>query len=150
MRRFFVDPEFNLGGDNGRGLLVYHKMGSGKTRLAVAIAMSLWDVYEPLVLLPKSLQVNFEKTVVSVVRLLNQGKSSEEIGRLIGHAKKRFHFISTNASNAGQKIASAKLRKRVIIVDGRTTSSARSSTAERTRAPSTTPSWASATCVWSS
>lgn len=117
VRRFFVDPEFNLGGDNGRGLLVSHVMGLGKTRLAVAVAMSLWDVYEPLVLLPKSLQVNFEKTVVSVVRLLNQGKSQEEIGRLIGHAKKRFHFISTNASNAGQKIASAKLRKRVIIVD---------------------------------
>jgi hypothetical protein len=79
--------------------------------------MSLWDVYEPLILLPKSLQVNFEKTIVSVVRILNSGKSPEELGRLIGHAKKRFHFISTNASNAGQKVKSTKLRKRVIIVD---------------------------------
>lgn len=29
VRRFFVDPEFDFGGDNGRGLLVFHSMGMG-------------------------------------------------------------------------------------------------------------------------
>ena len=115
VRSFFLDPEFDLGGANGRGLLVYHSMGMGKTRLSSAVAMALWDTYEPLVLLPKSLQVNFENSVEAVVRILNRGHPN--IDKLVLRQKKRFTFLSLNASNSGTKVATTKLRKRLIIVD---------------------------------
>lgn len=117
VRRIMTDPEFNLGGENGRGLLIYHQMGMGKTRLAVAIALSLWDTFEPLILLPKSLQANFEKTLMTVLRILNHRKSPEELSRIQKNALMRFKFLSTNANNIGDKLLKTSLRKRIIIVD---------------------------------
>ena len=42
-----------------RGLLLYHGLGSGKTRSAIAVAESLMSNKKVYVLLPKSLRINF-------------------------------------------------------------------------------------------
>ena len=57
VRAVMTNPEFGVGEcGNARGLLIYHTMGMGKTFLAVATAMALWDVRAPLVIVAKALQ----------------------------------------------------------------------------------------------
>ena len=42
VKTIMSDPEYGLGEDgNARGLLIYHTMGMGKTRLGAAVVMSL-------------------------------------------------------------------------------------------------------------
>lgn len=108
VRAVMTDPEYGIGADgNGRGLLIYHPMGLGKTRLAVAIAMSMWDTRAPVVLLPRNLQKNFLTTVAQVVALLNPAASPEELARLQGEAVRRFAFVSMDAYNSADQLARA-------------------------------------------
>ena len=106
VRAVMSDPEYGIGADgNARGLLVYHTMGMGKTRLAVAVAMALWDVRPVVVMLAHSLQANFRETVHEVVGLLNAGEPPEVIAQLSAAAVRRFAFVSMDAYNAADQLA---------------------------------------------
>ena len=106
VRAVLSDPEYGIGADgNARGLLVYHTMGMGKTRLAVAVAMALWDVRPVVVMLAHSLQANFRETVHEVVGLLNAGEPPEVIAQLSAAAVRRCAFVSMDAYNAADQLA---------------------------------------------
>jgi len=106
VRAVMSDPEYGIGADgNARGLLVYHTMGMGKTRLAVAVAMALWDVRPVVVMLAHSLQANFRETVHEVVGLLNAGEPPEVVAQLSAAAVRRFAFVSMDAYNAADQLA---------------------------------------------
>lgn len=108
VRAVMSDPEYGIGADgNARGLLVYHTMGMGKTRLAVAVAMALWDVRPVVVMLARSLQANFRETVSEVIGILNAGASPEEIARLRTEAAAKFIFVSMDAYNSADQMARA-------------------------------------------
>ena len=51
----------------------------GKTYLAISVALSVIDNYKPLILLPKSLQLNFKIPIGKIIELLNKDKSEEEL-----------------------------------------------------------------------
>lgn len=95
---------------DARGLLVYHTMGMGKTRLAAAAAMAIWDEYMPVVLLAKGLQSNFERAVQAV---------AQHMGIDPAGAVKRFTFVSQDAYNSAAMMDSrvGNLERRVLIVD---------------------------------
>ncbi len=108
VRTVMSNPEYGIGADgNARGLLVYHSTGMGKTRLAVAVAMSLWDVRQPVVMLPRSLQKNFLGTVEEVVGILHAGAPPEALARMKAEAVARFTFVSMDAYNAADQMARA-------------------------------------------
>jgi hypothetical protein len=94
-------------------------MGMGKTYLAIAVALSLIDTYKPLILLPKSLEINFKHSVSTAIDLLNSDKSKEEISALKRKLIGKFEFLSTNANNVGAKMSTIPtgLDNRLIIVD---------------------------------
>ena len=123
IRRFMCDPEFGIDShilpqlSYSRGLLIYHSMGMGKTYLAIAVALSLIDLYTPLILLPKSLQLNFKHSIYKLVELLNPNSSKEELIHLKGKMMSKFTFMSSNANNIGAKIGARNLNNRLIIVD---------------------------------
>ena len=69
VREMFTDPSFGIGDKNqGRGLLIYHGLGSGKTILAVGILLALMDLYEPIIMVKKSLQSNFFKDMDKILK----------------------------------------------------------------------------------
>ena len=64
VKEFMTNPVYALGkGDNGRGLLIYHDMGTGKTILSIAIAAAVSKHMQPIVIVPKSLQDNYKKSI---------------------------------------------------------------------------------------
>lgn len=106
VRAVMSDPEYGIGADgNARGVLVYHTMGMGKTRLAVAVAMALWDVRQPVVLLARGLQKNFRETVAGTVAALNPALDGDELRRLQDAAVARFAFVTMDAYNAADQMA---------------------------------------------
>ncbi|NBU26205.1 MAG: hypothetical protein EBS39_11455, partial [Gammaproteobacteria bacterium] len=106
VRAVMSDPEYGIGAEgNARGLLIFHLMGMGKTRLAVAVAMALWDVRPVVVMLPRSLRANFRETVSEVVGLLNAGASPMEIARRAAEAAAKFTFVSMDAYNSADQMA---------------------------------------------
>lgn len=125
VRRFMSDPEFGI--DNkklphlsfSRGLLIYHSMGMGKTYLAISVALSVIDNYKPLILLPKSLQLNFKNSIGKIIELLNKDKSEEELELIKKKTIDKFEFLSSNANNVGAKMSTLPtgLDNRMIIVD---------------------------------
>ena len=86
----FVTKEFFSRSPHLRGLLIAHAQGTGKTRLAVAIA-DHYSTYDPRrkinVLLPKALEANFRKTV------------RDYAGRDDNYINSHYSFVSLNASN---------------------------------------------------
>ena len=108
IRQMFVSPEYGIGArDNARGLLINHTMGMGKTRLAVAIAMSIWDIHQPLVILPKSIQRNFVGEVEKVIKLLFPDANPEIIKKKQIDAINRFKFVAMDAYNMAKQISTA-------------------------------------------
>ncbi|MFA6165807.1 MAG: hypothetical protein WC700_04265 [Gemmatimonadaceae bacterium] len=107
VRAVIADPEYGVGADgNARGLLIYATMGMGKTRLAVAVAMSLWDARPPVIMLARSLRDNFRRTVEEVVRLTAPADlTAEELARLQAGAVARFTFVSMDAYNSAEQMA---------------------------------------------
>ena len=89
-----------------RGLLIYHDMGMGKTRLAVSVVMSIWDIHQPIILLPQGLKKNFKKTIKEVVDLLNSMTNSNALS--YDEALIRFKFISMDAYNSATQLSSVK------------------------------------------
>jgi hypothetical protein len=112
VRAVFASPDFGIGSDaagtaGARGLLCYHVMGLGKTRLAVAVALTLWDVRPVVVLLPRSLRENFEKTVREVMTVLGRAPDDAELRTALA----RFTFVSMDAYNAAEQMARAGVGK---------------------------------------
>lgn len=90
---------------NSRGLLLYFTMGMGKTRTAVAVAMS--SDMPVIIILPKSLQSNFEETLKSVIERTNI------------HIKNKLNYISMDAYNAATQLdrIESGIDNSLIIVD---------------------------------
>jgi len=87
--------------DYARGLLIYHTMGMGKTRLAVAVAMSCWDMYQPIILLPQYLKNNFKKTIAEFTQLLSNNKADKDFE---DKAISKFQFVSMDAYNSSTQM----------------------------------------------
>lgn len=86
---------------NTRGLLVYHGIGSGKTRILADLAESFKDKYSPIILTNKSLHDNARNGIKK--HLLKKGLTIEEADNQI---KKDYTFVSLNASNVIKKLSS--------------------------------------------
>ena len=124
VRAVLTNPEYGLGEcGNARGLLIYHTMGMGKTFLAVATAMAMWDVRPPIVLTPKSLQSNFRQTVERFVALINPELSGPGLEARQAETTRRFRFVSLDAHNMAAQIAkvttgaSGALNGRLLVID---------------------------------
>ena len=108
VREVMTNPEYGLGErGNGRGLLVYHSMGMGKTFLAVATAMAMWDVRPPLVVVAKSLRANIVTTVEKYVAMLDPGLRGDALAVAQRRAVARFTFVSLDAYNMASQVAKA-------------------------------------------
>jgi superfamily II DNA or RNA helicase len=98
----FIPKEFFTRNPHARGLLIMLAMGMGKTRLAVAIA-DYFNKKQPnrkiYVLLPKSLEGNFIKTVCDYTN------TPED------KARQRYKFVSLNASNMADQVSRINLSK---------------------------------------
>jgi ASC-1-like (ASCH) protein/superfamily II DNA or RNA helicase len=121
VRGIMTNPEYGLGQrDNPRGLLIYHKMGVGKTFLAVSAAIGLMDKYKPVVILAKSLQKNFSNTIEKYVKILRPNLVDEELTKLQKDIINRFNFVSLDAYNMHDqvsKVAVNDLSNKLLIVD---------------------------------
>jgi hypothetical protein len=126
VRAVLANPEYGVGEcGNARGLLIYHTMGMGKTFLAVATAMALWDVRAPLILVAKSLQTNFRRTIEKFVALMSPGAAGDALAAKKAEAVRRFKFVSLDAYNMATQVAratsgaegSGTLNNRLLIVD---------------------------------
>ena len=119
VRSIFAEPDFGLGStaagtSNARGILCYHAMGLGKTRLAVAVALALWDVRPIVVMLPRSLRANFTKTIADVLlatdpRVREKGPEGTYVVKpeLLKNAIARFTFVSMDAYNSAEQMSKA-------------------------------------------
>lgn len=106
----FVPREFFTRNKHIRGLLFVHTMGTGKTRLAVSIAdyFRQHDHKRPIrVLLPKSLEANFKKTI-------REFASKDDT-----YIDANYKFISLNASNMHKQIENINKSKEEIQYEKR-------------------------------
>lgn len=109
-----------------RGLLIMHKMGLGKTWVAISVAMQMRAKRQIIVLLAKSLQENFKTDLRKYLAIT---KFEDDPERFINEV---FKFISSNASNMAQQfgrvtdlvinekykeLASINLNNKLLIVD---------------------------------
>ena len=95
-----------------RGLLIYHEMGMGKTRLAVAVTMSMWDTHQPVIILPHGLKKNFKKTIAEVIKLLYSSSNEESLSKMIEEAFDKFHFISMDAYNSSAQLSKVQSKEK--------------------------------------
>lgn len=89
-----------------RGMLAYHKMGSGKTLLGVAICEILLKLYpdrQIIFIANKSLHGNFRKTIVKYHQLEKTNSETD----IENHIKKHYRFITMNASNMLKQVHAA-------------------------------------------
>lgn len=91
--------EYVLKYDKINGLLLYHRMGSGKTMLAVSICEALIKKTDKNIIFiaPKSLHKNFIKEYEKYNEVNNLTKKTPE--EIEEHINKKYSFISSNAGN---------------------------------------------------
>lgn len=98
---------------DARGMLVYHTMGTGKSVLAIALAMDFIDMErDVIVLLTKSLQENMRQTIYKYIKLRSKVDQFYKLGTLPDHDLKKyidshFSFVSMNASNMMKQMLKA-------------------------------------------
>lgn len=104
IKYIITDNDYNI--KDSRGLLLYFTMGMGKTRTAVAVALSAINT-NVIIILPKSLQKNFEDTLLYVER---------ELGVRM---QNKINYISMDAYNSYAQLDRIKsgLDNSLIIVD---------------------------------
>lgn len=118
VREIMTNPEYGIGSEgNARGLLIYHTMGMGKTRLGVAVAMAVHarDGRNSVIVLPKSLQKNFTHEINAAVAALHPEAGGEELQKMQEIARSRFQFVSMDAYNMADqvtRIGQPKAKKR--------------------------------------
>jgi len=106
----FIVKEFMTKHKHQKGLLIKHDMGLGKTRIAVAIAeyFRQYDTKRQIVvLLPKSLEGNFKKTIF------------EYSERDDNYIQNNYKFVSLNSSNMFKKISNIDKSKEEIDYESR-------------------------------
>lgn len=117
VRTVMVDPEYGIGvGTNSRGLLIYHKMGMGKSFLAVAVALATIDARRPIIIAPKSLHFNFATSVRRLLAMLLPDIAPEQAERTV----QRFKYVAMDASNYAKTMSAPEfggLDNALLIVD---------------------------------
>ncbi len=104
IKSFFYNVHF----DDVKGLLLFHKMGTGKSILSISIALDFpGDV---IVFLSSSLINNFINDIKKFLSLLNFPSNFDSF------ISSKFSFISLNAFNLHSKIPS-NLKHKLIIID---------------------------------
>ncbi len=88
---------------DSRGILIYHSTGVGKSITASAIA-DYYRKYDPkrkiIILLPKSLQSNFQNNIKKYMRSNPDNSGAEKSNTFIDQTiEEKYTFISSNASN---------------------------------------------------
>lgn len=102
-----------------RGLLVYHMMGLGKTRIGAATLIALMDIgIYPIFIAPKSLQNNMMTTIREVLRITRPEITDVEILAI----QKKITVVSSDAYNMFSQITrhgakEAPFDNKVLIVD---------------------------------
>ncbi len=110
IRDIMTNPLYGIGQpENNRGLLIYHTVGTGKTMVAASVVLALLDIKQPIILLPKSLQSNFLR---SIDMLVSDPKLAETIKSKIG-------FVSLDAYNSAtqMRMKTATLNNKLLIID---------------------------------
>lgn len=104
VKHIITDNDYKI--KDGRGLLLYFTMGLGKTRTAVSVATSVTNM-NVIVILPKSLQSNFEETMKFI-----ESETSMPM-------KNRLKYISMDAYNAANQLDKFELGidNSLIIID---------------------------------
>lgn len=97
---------------DARGILLYFTMGMGKSITAIAVAMELMDKYKVILLLSKSLQENMTNAIKQYIQLRTKFDPDYSLGKLNSddldnYIKKKFTFVSLNASNMATQLANA-------------------------------------------
>lgn len=111
-----------------RGILAFHKLGSGKTRTAIATAEPFRTAgFKVIVLLPASLTNNFIDEVKSwgnydLSYPPNWSQMSPDEQKTCDQAltkkiKEVYNFISYNANNAVKQINNIKFANSIVIID---------------------------------
>lgn len=93
-----VPVEF-LRNTRSRGLLVYHKTGTGKTRTMIYAAEAFKDKYKIIILTSKSLHDNVREGIRSYYKY---SKSPEEIE---AHINDHYNFVSLNSGSVAKKLS---------------------------------------------
>lgn len=97
-----------------RGVLVYHQLGSGKTLTAVGVAENIDR--EVVVMLPSSLKgVWFQELMKyrgkSIPKDITEEKKKKLMNEFEEELKKKYTFISSNASNTAEQLELMEERK---------------------------------------
>lgn len=105
---YMTDPLFRQRmPENSRGLLVHHAMGTGKTILAVAVAVS--GHYRPIVIVAKALEANFKAAITKYFKMTQATDEEQK------HAQ--FTYVSLNGNNLATVMAQQELVGRLLIID---------------------------------
>lgn len=103
---YMTDPVFGVGQPGGpRGLLIYHLMGMGKTYLALAIAMAMSEQRRVVIMAPKAVQGNFERSIDSLLRRMYPEAS--DIEEKIAKMRQKIKLVSQNAHNTVDQVIRA-------------------------------------------
>lgn len=103
---YMTDPVYGVGQPGGpRGLLIYHLMGMGKTYLALAIAMSMSERHRVVIMAPKAVQGNFERSIDSLLRRMYP--EATDIEAKIAKMRKKIKLVSQNAHNTVDQVIRA-------------------------------------------
>lgn len=105
VREVLINPEYEIGG--ARGLLIYHTMGMGKTRLAIAIALSALSAQstrQPILMLPRYLRKNFIDETKAAIVALNPDADPTTLEKLQRDAIAKLKFVSSDAYNMADQV----------------------------------------------
>jgi SNF2 family DNA or RNA helicase len=98
-----------------RGLLLFHATGTGKTRAAASILLSIIDLRPVVTLMPKSLQTNFIDTIKY---LLQNERNTFKTKKTFEAVMDNIKFVTIDAYNAAAQIISqGSLDNKMLIID---------------------------------